>query len=82
VECTIPEYISYACIFWVDHVCMISEELTPIGHRVETFLFNHLLHWLEAMSILKRSWTSAELLARIAEWARVCPFMSPFASSV
>jgi hypothetical protein len=53
---------------------MVNEDLTPIGHRVETFLYDHLLHWLEAMSLLKRSWTSTELLTRIAQWIRVRPF--------
>ena len=74
VDYSIPEHISYACIFWIDHVCMVNEELTPIGYRVEKFIFHHLLHWLEAMSILKRSWTTTELLTRIAKWIRVSPF--------
>jgi hypothetical protein len=75
VEADVPEHITYACMFWIDHVCMVDEKLTPIGHRVEKFLCHYLLYWLEAMSILKRSWTAAELLTRIAEWARVCPFV-------
>jgi WD40 repeat protein len=79
IDVDLPEHIAYACVFWIDHICMVNEELTPIGHRVEKFLFHHLLHWLEAMSILKRSWDSAELLTRIAEWARVRSFVMPLA---
>jgi hypothetical protein len=74
IDASLPEHVSYACIFWIDHVCMVNEKLMPIGHRVENFLFRHLLHWLEAMSILQKSWTSTELLTRIADWARVCSF--------
>jgi hypothetical protein len=61
----LPEHITYACIFWIDHVCMVSEDMAALAKRIETFLHYHLLHWLEAMSMLQRSKNAAYLLERL-----------------
>jgi len=52
--------IEYACCFWVDHLDRIresvsieqSQDLLTDNGRVHEFLQSHLLHWLEAMSLL------------------------------
>jgi hypothetical protein len=51
----LPEDISYSCLFWIDHICAIEKDATPIVNHMRDFLFRHLLHWFEAMSILRRS---------------------------
>ena len=51
-------HIGYACCHWVDHLADASREehdpLSPFnnGEKVEGFLRNHLLRWLEVLSIL------------------------------
>ena len=52
---TLPEDISYACIFWIDHASGIEEQIQQITGQLHYFLFHHLLHWFEAMSILRKS---------------------------
>ena len=50
--------IRYSCVFWTDHLCFLngenpeySRELTNSG-KVLKFLKEHLLHWLEVLSLL------------------------------
>ena len=50
--------IRYFCEFWADHLCFMngenlkcSRELTENG-KVSKFLREHLLHWLEVLSLL------------------------------
>jgi len=71
---TLPEATSYACISWIDHVCMVAEHAEMIGDMLEQFLLQHLVHWLEAMSILKKSRTTIASINRLLEWVHVCGF--------
>ena len=68
---TLPEDISYSCLFWIDHICAIERDVTPIVNHMRYFLFRHLLHWFEAMSILQRSRDSISLLDRLLSWIAV-----------
>jgi hypothetical protein len=67
----LAEDISYACVFWIDHVCAITDNVPPIAERLDLFLHRHLLHWLEAMSILKASRETAGLSRRLLQWVHV-----------
>ncbi|KAI0439903.1 quinon protein alcohol dehydrogenase-like superfamily [Xylaria telfairii] len=62
--------IRYACVYWADHF----ENAKPIGIKsqdledgglVHTFLETHLLHWLEALSLLKSSGTGIGALTKL-----------------
>jgi hypothetical protein len=55
--------IEYACCYWVDHLSdhLADQRCVPLdklirsdGGRVHQFLQEHLLHWLEALSLLTR----------------------------
>jgi NACHT domain len=51
--------IRYACVYWIDHLCkMDSSSHDQYGlcdnGRIATFLEKHFLHWLEALSLLRR----------------------------
>jgi hypothetical protein len=50
--CISPE-LRYACRHWVDHLEQ-SKNALKYQDDVHTFLRKHLLHWLEAMSLLGR----------------------------
>jgi energy-coupling factor transporter ATP-binding protein EcfA2 len=71
---TLPEVTSYACISWIDHICMIAGHAEMIGDILEQFLLQHLVHWLEAMSVLKKSRTTIASINRLLEWVHVCGF--------
>jgi hypothetical protein len=66
----LPEEIAYACAHWIDHICEIKNGF-PFGlFHLETFLNQHLLHWFEAMSILKSRNTTTQL-NNLSAWLAV-----------
>ena len=62
---------SYACLFWIDHICTSTNDITTILDHVYRFLHQHLLHWFEAMSILNRAKDTISLLNKLFAWAKV-----------
>ena len=70
------EAVSYACVSWIDHICAITECANLVEDILEQFLFQDLIHWLEAMSILKKSRMTIILLQRLPEWLHVCDLIS------
>lgn len=69
-EC-IPDGVSYSCVFWIDHVRVLEANDMPLVHRLRSFVFCHLLHWIETMSILKRSRDTIPLLHHLINWLSV-----------
>jgi hypothetical protein len=69
----IPQDMAYACVFWVDHICLIKDDLPPIEKLLTTFINQHILHWFEAMSLLKRFSLTTILLHQLSEWIQ-CHF--------
>jgi hypothetical protein len=72
VVATLPEATSYASEYWTEHVCATSAKAEQIVELLEQFLFKRLMHWLEAMSILKKSRTTVSLVRFLLNWLRVC----------
>jgi NACHT domain len=68
---SLPEDVSYSCMFWVDHVCIIDDDVRPVVDRLHGFLFRHLIHWFEAMSILHRARDTIPLLEILIDWLSV-----------
>jgi hypothetical protein len=64
--------LAYACTFWIEHLCLIKDDVALIAKSLVDFLHRHLLHWLEAMSILKRSRDTITLLDSLLGWVKVC----------
>ena len=72
---TLPEAISYACQFWMDHVCLISNMTDDISNQIKNFLDKHLLHWMEVMAILKCHDRTIRSIDNLMKWLRVCLFI-------
>ena len=70
---TLPEAISYACKFWIKHICLVSDVTDDIAQQVYAFLAKHLLHWMEAMAIVKLHDLTIRSLDNLMKWLRVCP---------
>jgi hypothetical protein len=68
---SLPEEVSYSCLFWIDHICLIQEDFTAVMDRLRDFLYRHFLHWFEAMSILKKSRDTISLVDHLLEWLSV-----------
>jgi hypothetical protein len=71
MEVSLPEDIVYGSCFWIEHVWMIKNA-TCISEQLEMFLFKHILHWFEAMSIMKRSKETFGMLTPLQNWYVSC----------
>ncbi|KAI9658392.1 MAG: hypothetical protein M1821_002525 [Bathelium mastoideum] len=49
----LPSYVRYACCYWAQHAICCSDMMCD-GGPVHVFLKEHLLHWLEALSLIER----------------------------
>jgi hypothetical protein len=78
VKESLAEDISYACEFWIDHICTIEKDTEPTMAHLDAFLFKHLLHWFEAMSILKRSKDTISMLDRLLRWILVSHIVASY----
>jgi hypothetical protein len=67
----IPALLSYSCCFWADHLVH-----TPYDEQMMTavkgMIFDKLLFWFEAMSLLKEVTRVSHLLLLILTWSNVC----------
>ena len=78
---TRPEAISYACKFWIEHICLVSDITDDIVDQIYDFLVKHLLHWMEAMAILSSHNDTIRSIRNLMERLEVCPpicVMGPF----
>jgi hypothetical protein len=48
----IPEDLQYACRFWAEHLYKSPIDDSELYEMVRVFMFDHLLHWLEVLSLL------------------------------
>ena len=69
----LPEDVAYSCLFWIDHISSIGVDFLPVMVRLCDFLNQHLLHWFEAMSILRKSRYTIPLLDHLIDWISVSP---------
>ncbi|KAI0059572.1 WD40 repeat-like protein [Artomyces pyxidatus] len=71
IQTYIPECLKYACIFWAEHVVKASaSEYEQLKSQIKDFLQNHLLNWLEVLSLLKSLQSGFLSLQVIADWAQ------------
>jgi hypothetical protein len=65
----LPE-LQYACRYWVKHLERGQQSIVD-GDAVHVFLQTHLLHWLEAMSLIGETDQCVHLLATLQTMAAV-----------
>jgi hypothetical protein len=53
IEYCLPAELQYACEYWIDHLQRSDAQFND-GSRLHYFLREHLLHWLEALSLIRR----------------------------
>ncbi|KAF8667760.1 hypothetical protein AX14_006302, partial [Amanita brunnescens Koide BX004] len=66
----LPEAVSYACKFWIEHICIVSDMTDDVVNRTYDFLVKHLLHWMEAMSILNSHDHTIRSLHNLIKWLK------------
>lgn len=60
----LPSEVQYACLYWVHHLKGSRARLHD-GHRLLQFLQRHILHWLEALSLMGRISESIRLIEEL-----------------
>ncbi|KIL55303.1 hypothetical protein M378DRAFT_173720 [Amanita muscaria Koide BX008] len=48
----IPPNLRYACVYWANHLEVANIEDAELMKRLETFVDEHTLHWLEVLSLI------------------------------
>jgi hypothetical protein len=64
VASSLPPELQYACRYWVEHLARSQQSIAD-GDAAHVFLQTHLLHWLEAMSLMGETGECVRLLARL-----------------
>ncbi|KAF7966261.1 hypothetical protein HWV62_39403 [Athelia sp. TMB] len=65
---TLPEATAYAANFWVEHVCLIVKPAEDLADTIHQFMCDHLLHWMEALSIGKAFDVALRSLPELLKW--------------
>jgi hypothetical protein len=73
VRVNIPEVLRYACNFWAEHLAHAAQS-DKLYNLVSKFVFEHLLHWLEALSLLGSYDSAIHFLTKAREWSKVRAF--------
>jgi hypothetical protein len=66
----VPSELRYACQHWITHLSHSSPDEALIN-ELEDFCSDHLLHWLEALSLLDALPSSLRSLPDALEWCKV-----------
>lgn len=68
----IPIHLQYACCYWMHHLQHSGVQPTDNG-RVHQFLQIHLLHWLEAVSLLGKTDEGVRAILVLSEYLATLP---------
>jgi hypothetical protein len=78
IETYLSPHLRYACRFWTIHLSRAkATEVVTVQQLFRDFFYQHLLHWIEVMSLLEYN-SVFSLLDRAAEWAHVMSFLFLF----
>jgi hypothetical protein len=61
----ISEALKYSSIYWADHLAEVKDFDTVLIDSLRVFLHEHILHWIECLSILSELQTGVKSLAGI-----------------
>jgi hypothetical protein len=67
----VPEAVCYACIFWPVHLLAGGPLARSMSVTLLVFCTDHLLQWLEALSLLGELSSAGKYLPRIIMWCQV-----------
>lgn len=67
----LPPSMQYACIYWVYHLQQATKEFISID-KVYQFLKKHLLHWIEALSLMGKVADCLDIIRNLRSLFQVC----------
>jgi hypothetical protein len=68
---SVPESVRYACEFWQVHLVACDALAESVSAALLALCTDHLLHWLEALSLLGELSSAGKCLARSIAWCQV-----------
>lgn len=68
---SLSDSVLYASKYWIEHVCAITNVSDNLGHTIFQFMHKHLLHWMEALAIMKAYDIVLRALPRLLVWIQV-----------
>ena len=68
----IPAELQYACQFWNSHLYEVDTNVDSLLQQIETFLFNHLLHWIESLGLMQQLEGGVMMLHGLKQWLKAC----------
>jgi hypothetical protein len=74
LEWSVPEAVRYACQFWPVHLVACGSLSQYVSAVLLEFCTNHLLHWIETLSLLGKLSSAAKHLPWIMAWCQVSIF--------
>ncbi|KAF8583156.1 hypothetical protein K439DRAFT_79500 [Ramaria rubella] len=66
----IPEALQYACQYFAHHINDMSQPLPGLMDKLQYFITEHLLHWIEVMSLLRSLYKAEVSLELLAEYLK------------
>ena len=69
----IPRELQYSCLYWASHLAQAGQGArTPeiVKFFIE-FMENHVLHWLEVLSLVDRLYTALGSIRAVEAWWQV-----------
>jgi hypothetical protein len=72
IEQNIPLELQYACKYWIQHLISSTESSMVIEGVLFQFCNEHILHWLEVLSVLEGLAAAPRLLPQAIRWCKVC----------
>jgi NACHT domain len=85
IEQRLPEDLRYACQYWVQHLKKSEargEAWLADNRQVHTFLRQHLLHWLEALSLMRKTSEGVHAIILLESVVRVSCELKEFEEGV
>ena len=71
LEQWLPLEVQYACLYWVQHLQKSCVSLDDDSYYVYTFLQEHLLYWLEALSLIGKTLEGVLMLSSLESYISV-----------
>jgi len=75
VEQRLPPEVQYACLYWIQHLQKSDAQLHD-DNQVHQFLQEHLLHWLEALSLMRKTPEGVTAIALLESMVNVSDYQT------
>jgi hypothetical protein len=70
IERRVPQELFYSCYYWMDHLSQTKYD-DELSKKLEVFIENLFLYWLEVLSVTKGVGLAREMLRKLTDWMKV-----------